>query len=172
MQPSLPGFEEAINIALIWCNAWEKGELSDEVLADKVAELLESPDGSRGFFAVSLSSDFTLLDRLPDALLIKLRDEGERVIDLIVKNMAMSSAMAIHHKRESKPDQQQGSERIKERCIELLRLLEPSLVKKILEKLLESLFGEGEYSVFLKRWEYDKEQKVAISNSIISIAEK
>ena len=34
-----PSFEEAINAASLWCTAWEKDELSDEVLAERVAEL-------------------------------------------------------------------------------------------------------------------------------------
>ena len=42
MKKQNPSFEEAMNAAAIWCTAWENGELSDEVLADRIDELLES----------------------------------------------------------------------------------------------------------------------------------
>ena len=66
-------FEEAMNAAMHWCDAWEKGELSDEVISDRVAELLSTREGVRGFFAISLSIDCPLIDRLPDPLLMQLR---------------------------------------------------------------------------------------------------
>ena len=64
-QPLQPSFEQAIEVADLWCHAWEQGELSDEVLADRVAELVASRDGARGFFVVSLPADNPLMDRLP-----------------------------------------------------------------------------------------------------------
>ena len=50
-----PTFKQAINASMLWCNAWENEELSDEVLADRVAELLATRDGARGFFVIMLS---------------------------------------------------------------------------------------------------------------------
>ena len=50
-------FEEAMEAAALWCGAWEQGDLSDEVLADKVADLVASRDGARGFFVVSLPAE-------------------------------------------------------------------------------------------------------------------
>ncbi|WP_269623299.1 hypothetical protein [Prochlorococcus marinus] len=171
MKKKSPSFEEAINAASLWCTAWEEGELSDEVLADRVSELLESRNGSRGFFAFSLSSNSPLMDRLPDVLIFHLREAGEIVVDLIVKNLAMSTAMAWHHKLDKKPDQQAASENIKRRCIELLRLLEPHSVKKRLESLLEGTKGKGKDLDFLTRWNYDDAQKKEIAKAILSVPE-
>lgn len=171
MNKQKPAFEQALEIASFWCNAWNQGELSDEVLADKVLDLLKQKEGARGFFVISLSSDCPLMDRLPEPLIFSLRAEGEYVIDLTIKNMAMSSAMAIFHKRNKNSDQQNSSERIKRRCIELLRLLEAKLVKERLEVLLEATQGNGKDVEFLRRWNYDEEQISAISESIHSIAE-
>ena len=171
MTKKTPTFEEAISAANLWCNAWEKGELSDEVFADRVAELLESKDGARGFFVVSLAGDYPLLDRLPDALLIQLRAAGESVIDLVVKNLAMSSAMEIHHQSRLDTKQQESSERIKERCLDFLRSLDPTLVKIRLETLLSATKGNGDDVQFLESLGYDKRQKNAIAKSINSIPE-
>ena len=166
-----PTFEQALNAAMLWCNAWEKGELSDEVLAERVSELLATKDGARGFFVISLASDNPLMDRLPEALVLQLRTAGEIVIDLTVRNLAMSTAMALHHQRKEDLQQQAGSERVTARCLDLLRLLDPNNVKKRLETLLEATKGEGEDLEFLQRWGYDNQQKLAIAASIYAIAE-
>ena len=168
-----PTFEQAMNASMLWCNAWENEELSDEVLAERVAELLVSRDGARGFFVISLASDCPLMDRLPDPLLLQLRAAGEIIIDLTVRNLAMSTAMATHHKRKGNFDQQASSERITSRTHELLRSLEPNQVKSRLETLLKATTkGEGIDSHFLDKWGYDQEQKEAITASIYAVAEK
>ena len=146
-------FEEALKIASFWCNAWDQEELSDEVLADKIADLLSKKEGARGFFVISLSSNSPLMDRLPNPLIIKLREAGEFVVDLTVRNLAMSTAMAVFHNNKKDSTQRASSERIKLRCIELLKLLEPKLVKKRLELLLDATQGKkGKDMEFIKRW--------------------
>ena len=130
-----PSFPQALAITGQWLELWENGELSDEVLADRVAELVVSRDGGRGFFAVSLAGDSPLLDRLPEPLVLALRAVGAPVVDLCLRNLAMSTAMALHHARSGDPQQQAGSERVASRCTELLRLLDPSQVKQRLESL-------------------------------------
>jgi hypothetical protein len=130
-----PSFQQSLAITGQWLELWENGELSDEVLADRVAELVASRDGGRGFFAVSLAGDSPLLDRLPEPLVLALRAVGAPVVDLCLRNLAMSTAMVLHHARSGDQQQQAGSERVASRCTELLRLLEPSQVKQRLETL-------------------------------------
>ncbi|MFZ4803208.1 MAG: hypothetical protein ACOYLI_00925 [Synechococcus lacustris] len=170
-QPLQPSFEQAIEVADLWCHAWEQGELSDEVLADRVAELVASRDGARGFFVVSLPADNPLMDRLPDPLLIVLRAAGAELVDLSVRNLAMSTAMVLEHGRSGATEQQQGSERVQGRCRELLRLLEPALVKARLEGLLAATRGEGADLAFLERWGYDDDQRQAIAAALLSVAQ-
>jgi len=165
-----PSFQQAIEFSIVWLRAWEKGELSDEVMADRVAELIDSQNGARGFFAICLSDDSPLLDRLPEALVMQLRAAGEKIIDLTVRNLAMSSAMALIHQRNADKDLQNKSERITARCIEILRLLEPNAVRSRLEKLLAATKGQGKDLKFLEKWNYDNEQKLAIASSIIAVA--
>jgi len=166
-----PTFQQAMDITAQWLGLWENGELSDEVLSDRVAEMVASRDGARGFFVVSLAGDYPLMDRLPDPVVLALRQAGAGVVDLSVRNLAMSTAMVLHHQRSGDAGQQAGSERVQLRCTELLRLLEPSAVKDRLETLLEGTAGRGEDVAFLDRWGYDAEQKAAIADAVEAVAE-
>ena len=171
MKRQKPSFEEAMNAASLWCTAWEEGELSDEVLADRVSDLLETSNGARGFFVISLSSDSPLMDRLPEALIFQLRKAGELAVDLTAKNLAMSTAMSLHHQRNKDFEQQARSKKIQHRCLDLLKVLNPYSVKERLESLLQATQGKGPDVDFLTRWNYDNEQKKEIASEINSIAE-
>ena len=169
--PLQPTFQQAMEITAQWLALWENGELSDEVLGDRVAEMVASRDGARGFFVVSLAGDCPLMDRLPDPVVFALRQGGAGVVDLSVRNLAMSTAMALHHQRSGDAGQQAGSERVQLRCTELLRLLEPEAVKTRLETLLEATSGRGDDVAFLQRWGYDADQKAAIAAAALAVAE-
>ena len=169
MNDQKPTFKEAMEATMIWCKSWENDEISDEVISDRIGELIKTVEGARGFFVVSLSIDCPLMDRFPDALIFQLRSSRDIVIDLTVKNLAMSSAMVItHHKNNNSQEIQ--SERIKIRCIELLKLLDSNAVKKRLDVLLEATKGNGTDLKFLDRWGYNDEQITAISESIYQVA--
>jgi len=169
--PLQPTFQQAMEITAQWLALWENGELSDEVLGDRVAEMVASRDGARGFFVVSLAGDSPLMDRLPDPVVLALRQAGDGVVDLSARNLAMSTAMALHHQRNGDAGQHGGSERVQLRCTELLRLLEPSAVKERLETLLEATDGRGEDVAFLDRWGYDADQRAAIADAVLAVAE-
>ena len=167
-----PTFQQAMEIAAVWIQQWDQEEISDEVIADRVGELVESRDGARGFFVISLAGDSALMDRLPEALVGKLRSSGDAVVDLTVRNLAMSAAMVVHHHKQSDDLQAAGSERVNLRCTELLRQLEPNAVKARLEQLLEAAaHNKGDDVSFLERWGYDKHQKEAITLAIHAVAE-
>jgi len=169
MNEKKPTFKEAMQASMLWCKSWENDEISDEVISDRIGELIKTVDGARGFFVVSLSIDCPLMDRFPDALIFQLRSSGEIVVDLTVKNLAMSSAMIITH-RNNKDPQEIQSERIKIRCIELLKLLDSNQVKKRLDILLEATKGKGTDLKFLNKWGYNDQQINAISESIYEVA--
>ena len=77
MNSTEPSFEQAMEITTRLLKLWEEGELSDEVLADQVGELVNSRDGARGFFVISLAGDCPLMDRLPEPLVMQLRAAGD-----------------------------------------------------------------------------------------------
>ena len=169
MNKKKPTFKEAMQASMLWCQSWENDEISDEVISDRIGELIKTIEGARGFFVVSLSIDCPLMDRFPDALIFQLRSSGEIVVDLTVKNLAMSSAMIITHRKNNDANKIQ-SERIKNRCIELLKLLDSTQVKKRLDVLHEATKGNGKDLKFLNKWGYNDEQIKAISESIYEVA--
>ena len=176
--PLAPSFPQALEIAAQWIGLWEAGELSDEVLADRVGELVASRDGARGFFVVGLTGAAPLLDRLPEPLVAALRQAGPGVVDLTARNLAMSTAMVLHHRRSGDLEHQAGSERVQLRSTELLRQLEPVAVKQRLETLLAAAAADAgaetvvaEDRAFLDRWGYDAEQRQAIAAAIEAVAD-
>ena len=171
MADQQPTFQQAIEITASWLQQWDNEEISDEVLADRIGEMVASRDGARGFFVVSLAGDSALMDRLPDAVVGQLREGGAPVVDLTARNLAMSTTMVVHHKRTGDSSQQAGSERVSARCTELLRVLDPELVKQRLEQLLEACDDRGDDVAFLNRWGYDTVQKQAISVSVLAVAD-
>jgi len=110
MNEQKPTFKEAMQASMIWCKSWENDEISDEVISDRIGELIKTVEGARGFFVVSLSIDCPLMDRFPDALIFQLRSSGEIVVDLTVKNLAMSSAMIITHRKNKDPQESNQKE--------------------------------------------------------------
>jgi hypothetical protein len=195
-------FVESMQQSAAWLPSWDSGELSDEVLADRVAALVTDRDGARGFFVVAMTSEIPLLDRQPEALLEALRQAGDTVVDLTVRNLVMSSAMAVHHARHADQLQLEGSQRVQRRAWELLGLLQPEAVRRRLQPMLAASRFKPEHSqeqpvavlpqpaaqqpaaqqpaaqqpaaqqavlddlAMLRRWSYDQEQLVAITQAL------
>jgi len=168
-------FPAAMQQAGVLLALWEQGELSDEVLADRVGALVAERDGARGFFVVALPGDNPLMDRLPEPLVIQLRAAGAGVVDLSVRNLAMSTAMEWQHRQVGDEEQRAGSERVQGRSTELLRVLEPHAVKQRLERLLGAARGEAgadaDDLAFLERWGYNAEQRQAIARALEAVAD-
>ena len=139
-------FVESMHQSAAWLASWDSGELSDEVLADRVAALVTDRDGARGFFVVAMTSEIPLLDRQPEALLEALRQVGDTVVDLTVRNLVMSSAMAVHHARHADQLQLEGSQRVQRRAWELLGLLQPEAVRRRLQPMLAASRFKPEHS--------------------------
>ena len=162
-------FTQAINISNKWCNEWQEELLSDEVLADRVSELLKTKHGLRGFFAYALSDpNCKLLDRLPNSLIFKFRESGENIVELTVSNLVMSSAQVINHKKSNNKEYEKSSNNISERCINLLRVLDTNIVTKTINKLLNNIDNLG--NSMDNSSKYDESQKEYIRTRIKSIA--
>ena len=163
-------FTQAINISAQWCKEWEQELLSEEVLADRVAEIIKTKNGLRGFFAYALSDqDCYLLDKLPFSVVFKLQEGGNDVVEIVVKNLIMSSAQIFLHEREKNLAYKSNSENISERCKNILRLLETKLVTKNMNKIIKDLDKLGNSFDHSKK--YDDQQKEFIKLQIYDIAE-
>ena len=163
-------FTQAINISAQWCKEWGEDLLSEEVLADRIAELIKTRNGLRGFFAYALSDkDCFLLDKLPSSIIYKLNEGGDAVPKIVVKNLIMSSAQIVVHERENNFEYKYNSENISERCKNILRLLETKLVTKTINQIIKDLDNMG--NSFDNSIKYDLEQKDFIKKQIFDIAQ-
>jgi len=163
-------FTQAINISAKWCKEWGEDLLSEEVLADRIAELIKTKNGLRGFFAYALSDkDCLLLDKLPFSLIFKLNEGRDIVVEIVVKNLIMSTAQIIIHQRDKNHEYEISSEIISERCKNILKLLETKLVTKTINQVLKDLDNMG--NSFDSSIKYDSEQKEFIKKQILEIAQ-
>ena len=163
-------FTQAINISAKWCKEWGEDMLSEEVLADRIAELIKTKNGRRGFFAYALSDkDCFLLDKLPFSLIFKLNEGGSAVVEIVLKNLIMSTAQIIIHRRENNHEYEITSENIAERCKGILRLLESRLVTENVNKIIKDLDNLG--NSFDNLTKYDEKQKEFIKQQISDIVQ-
>ena len=163
-------FTQAINISAQWCNEWGEDLLSEEVLADRVAELIKTKNGLRGFFAYALSDqNCYLLDKLPFSFVFKLQEAGDDVVEIVVKNLIMSSAQVIVHERDHNIEYKSNSENISERCKSILRVLETKSVTKNINQIMNDLDNLG--NSFDNSKKYNEKQKEFIKHQILDIAQ-
>ena len=163
-------FTQAINISAQWCKEWSEDLLSEEVLADRIAELTKTRNGLRGFFAYALSDkDCFLLDKLPSSLIFKFNEGGGAVVEIVVKNLIMSSAQIIIHRRENNDEYEMISENISDRCKAILSMLETNLVTKTVNQIIKELDNMG--NGFDNSIKYDSVQKDFIKEQIFEIAQ-
>ena len=166
-----PSFIQAINISNNWCKDWAEELISDEVLADRLSELISSRNGLRGFFAYTLSDiECTLLDKLPTSLLFMFIEKGLPVVEITFKNLIMSSAQIINHKRDKNHVYKEKSEIISERCTFLLQSLDTKLVTKEAKQIFKNIDQMG--NSFDNSIKYDQEQKNFIIQKINNLAIK
>lgn len=160
-------FEDAIALTQSLMTQLVEGTLSESEFSLKIAELVKTENGARGFFVTYLSAEDSLADRPSPELIQSLQSSPDTVADLLVKNLAMSAAMAIAHRRNGDEDLAQGSDRVRSRTAHLIQQLELPQVHDLALALREStVTGAGEYKLFLQRWGYDAEQRQVILKAI------
>ena len=163
-------FTQAINISAEWCKEWGEDLLSEEVLADRIAELIKTRNGLRGFFAYALSDkDCFLFDKLPFSIIYKFNEGGVAVAEIVVKNLIMSSAQIIIHRRDNNHEYEMASENFSSRCKAILRLLATKAVTKSVNQVLRDLDNMG--NSFDNSVKYDLDQKEFIKKQIFDIAQ-
>ena len=164
-------FQDAITTTQSLMAKMANDELSEVEIEQAIASIVSSKSGARGFFVPYLTSEVTLADNPSSGVINALKTAPEVVSELLVKNLAMSSAMAITHRRNNDESNAQGSERVALRTANLIRLVNLDLVTEELNKLKATIAtGEGEYQEFLKRWNYDREQQEVIQQAIAQVS--
>jgi len=168
--PAEVTFEQAIALTQTWLDRAMRDGVSAEQTEQAIAQLLATMNGARGFFVAFLTDNRSLDPALLNAVLRALAEAPETVANLLVKNLAMSSAMAIAHRRREDEINAQGSENVRSRTLDLIcHLSSPAIQTEIaaLKRSLES--DEGAYASFLTRWGYDAEQRQAIETACNSL---
>lgn len=166
-QTTTLSFQEAILATQTLIGKMSHNELQEAEIERAIAALVGTKVGARGFFVPYLTGDSSLADNPSSGVIKALKTAPEVVSELLVKNLAMSSAMAVTHQRNQNCEQAKGSERVARRSANLIRQMDLDLVKTELTKLEKTIAGEAEnYRSFLKRWGYDAEQKLAIQKAI------
>ena len=156
-------FEQAIAYCQDLLTQIDQHQIDDADLETAIAQLVATENGARGFFVTFLTAnDFPPADQPPPPILNGLQTAPAIVGELLVKNLAMSAAMAVHHHRNQDPQSAQGSTQVCRRSQTLIQSLQLPGVAEKLAELERSLNGEGDYQAFLTRWGYDNEQKQAI----------
>ncbi|MEG4303857.1 hypothetical protein [Microcoleus sp. D3_18a_C4] len=170
-------FEGAIELTQSLLSFMEADSLRDSYasrllqadIQQAVTSLVKTQNGARGFFVTYLTDDGEEADHPSPGVVEALRSAPEIVAELLVKNLAMSAAMVVHHSRQQKEEMAAGSARVQERSRNLIQILQMPACQTIASQMLESLqSGNGEYEKFFQRWGYDDEQKRAIGSAVRS----
>ncbi|KJH69989.1 hypothetical protein [Aliterella atlantica] len=156
-------FESAIALSQSLLLQVDSGKLSEAEIGSQIAELVKTENGARGFFVTFLTSNSSLADNPTDAVIQALRSSPEEVAELLVKNLAMSTAQELFHHRRQAEEMVHGSQQVQMRTANLIKLVDLDEVKERSQQLIDSATtGEGKYKAFLERWNYDAEQKQLI----------
>ena len=166
-------FPQAIAATQYLINQIEAEKLEEEEIETQITALVSSKPGARGFFVAYLTSELSLADNPSVGVLNALKSSPDLVGELLVKNIAMSTAMTITHQRNNDPENSRNSATVARRSINLAKQLDLDLITEELNQLHQTLTtGEGSYQEFLNKWGYDAEQKEMISKAIEQISQQ
>jgi len=165
--PSDITFEQAIALTQSLLSQMATTSLQPTEIEATITGLVKSENGARGFFVTYLTSEQTLADNPSPEVVQALQSSPEIVAELLVKNLAMSAAMAVTHRRRQDEEMARGSDRVRSRTARLIQLVELPTVGELSQRLWESAAtGEGSYKAFLQRWGYDAEQRQVICQAL------
>lgn len=156
-------FADAIELTQNFVTQLSNKQLEPQQITDFVAKLVATSEGARGFFVGYLTNEDSVVDEHQPGVLAGLGAQRQLVSDLLVKNLAMSTAQELHFQRQHQPDMAANSHLVAQRSQQLMvKLNWPELLEQC-QKLEQSAAHEqGEYAEFLTRWGYDREQRQAI----------
>jgi hypothetical protein len=163
-------FEEAINFSQNLLTKMSDQQITPEEIKLAISSLVQTENGARGFFVTYLTAESSLPDQ-PDFNVIQaLKSSPEIVSELLVKNLAMSAAMALTHLRNNQEKMAQSSQRVCQRTTNLIQQVKLTEITLKIQQLQDSIVNNnGVYQSFLERWGYDLEQKQEIEKAIAKL---
>jgi hypothetical protein len=165
--PESVTFEEAIALTQSLLSQMASDEISQSDVYDAIAQLVSSENGARGFFVAYLTSPGTIVDNPSAEVIQALQSAPDIVAELLVKNLAMSTAQSITHRRQSNEQMARGSDQVRSRTTQLIQRIQlPQVWENALALRESALTGAGNYQTFLQTWGYDAQQRQSICQSV------
>ena len=162
-----PTFEESIATTRQLLENFVTGALTPDQLQTAITTLLRTSNGARGFFVVWLTHDWQV-SLAPIVHALNTHPDPSR--ELMVKNLVMSTAMAITHQRQGNATQAQMSLATARRSTELLNQWKHPHLASIVQSMIASIDTDGgDYGSFLQKWGYDTEQKQAMKSALLAL---
>jgi hypothetical protein len=160
-------FAAAIELTQQFVLQLQDGVLTPEQVQSFVTDLVATQEGARGFFVGYLTHGLAVVDKVHPGIILGLAAHPAVVADLLVKNLAMSTAQNLHFLRENQADMAANSATVAKRSRQLIDALQMPEIKVITQQIIDAIqTGTGDYVEFLERWGYDAEQKGAIEQAL------
>jgi hypothetical protein len=163
-------FDEAISLTQAFLNQLKQNELTSSQIQDFVTNLVKTSNGARGFFVVYLTAQDPLCDEPRSEIIAALRSNLELTANLLVKNIAMSTAQQLYHHRRNDPDMAASSATVTARTTKIIQQLNLPQIQDLCRELVNTIkTGTGAYTDFLTQWGYDDEQKHSIVAAVMQL---
>lgn len=160
-------FESAIEITQSLLSEIESKRISESELESIITALVRSENGARGFFVCYLTDEREIFDQPSSMVIAALKTSPIVVGELLVKNLAMSTAMILTHTQNHNLDQAEGSKQVQRRVLQIIQQIKLPTVETRLQALKNTIeTGTGDYQAFLDRWKYDVQQRQAIGTIV------
>jgi hypothetical protein len=160
-------FAAAIELTQQFVLQLQDGVLTPEQVQSFVTDLVATQEGARGFFVGYLTNGLEIVDKVHPGITLGLAAHPKVVADLLVKNLAMSTAQNLHFLRENQADMAANSATVAKRSQQLIDALQMPEIQVITQQIIDAIrTGTGDYMEFLERWGYDAEQKGAIEQAL------
>jgi hypothetical protein len=163
-------FDEAIDLTQLFLTQLKKNELVSSQIQDFVSELIQTANGARGFFVTYLTERDPICDQVQPEIIAAIQAYPDIAADLLVKNIAMSTAQQIYHQQRNDPDMVISSATVATRTTKIIQQLNLPQIQDMCRELVNTIHtGTGLYSEFLARWGYDDEQKNSIAQIVVQL---
>lgn len=170
-------FQQSIETSAELLAELDAGTVDNDEAAEKIADLLAELATARGFFVSLLTGDWRFDGAIPECIIAAIRANPEHAFNLLAKNLVMSSATMVSHRKAGDEELEKGSQRVINRTTAIITALnEPDLhqeLKDLLTAVEDKLKHQSTtggnaatYAAFLERWSYNDEQMLVASEKL------
>jgi hypothetical protein len=160
-------FDAAIDLTQLFLTQLKKNELTSDQILEFVSALIQTANGARGFFVTYLTAQDPICDEPQPEIITAIATHPEIAADLLVKNIAMSTAQQLYHQRRNDSEMMASSATVAARTTKMIEALNLQQIQAMCRELVGTIqTGTGSYTEFLTRWGYDDEQKQSIDRIV------